>query len=222
MYEASIKRLSKLLKKIKAISHKIFQVGVFVSNWYVFVHEYTHAKYIHTYIHAYKVCIVHTPQALENAKGALGKKSAEEMREELWREEEAFLTLPTTFFDFLKGEATFINKLIQISQDLISVAVPSRLPVLKQALEGLNHDFPATVYIPLCSATDVSFLSVCTMCVCVYIYIYIYVCMYVYIFTSTTIPYVCVCVYIYIYIYTHTHIHTHVAWVWLCPRVYLC
>lgn len=95
-------------------------------------------------------------KAYEGAlKGAMGKRSKEELTEELWREEEAFLKLPSTYFDFLREEASFIGKLIQISQDLIDVKVESRLSVLKTALTQLNAEFPAPVYIPLCSATQV-------------------------------------------------------------------
>ena len=73
------------------------------------------------------------------------------------------------------NEASFIKKLVQISQDLINVQVPQRLPVLKRALEELNQDFPATVYIPLCSATDVSICQWFSFCDMMYLSVCVYV-----------------------------------------------
>jgi len=63
-------------------------------------------------------------------------------------------SLPVAYYNFLQRESGFIGDLIDISRHLCDVPITTRLPILKSSLAKLNARFPATVYIPLCIATD--------------------------------------------------------------------
>ena len=93
--------------------------------------------------------------AIDLAKASLRASRPEmDVREALWREEEAFLDLPARYYEFIRRESSFVGDLIAISRELCDVPIPSRLPTLKVALANLNQKLPATVYVPLCNATD--------------------------------------------------------------------
>jgi hypothetical protein len=93
--------------------------------------------------------------AIDLAKASLRASRPEmDVKEALWREEEAFLDLPARYYDFIRRESSFVGDLIAISRELCDVSIPSRLPTLKVALANMNQKLPATVYVPLCNATD--------------------------------------------------------------------
>eukprot|EP00802_Teleaulax_amphioxeia_P027368 Tamp_28692.p1 GENE.Tamp_28692~~Tamp_28692.p1 ORF type:complete len:224 (+),score=20.99 Tamp_28692:90-674(+) len=72
----------------------------------------------------------------------------------LWREEEAYMTLPRTYYDMIRTEISFVQRLIAISHALCEVPVIHRLSQLKADLTDLNRSLPCSAFVPLCSIHD--------------------------------------------------------------------